>query len=78
MKWQRPEHGWVKVNNDAVLSPGNCSGSVGVVILDHLGNVVSATACWFDDVPDVLTTEALVAREQGWTQRVVWEGHGIP
>ena len=78
MKWQRPEHGWVKVNNDSAFSPGNCSGSVGVVILDQLGNVVSAAARWFDDVPDVLTAEALAARERGRTQRVVWEGHGKP
>jgi hypothetical protein len=34
-----------------------------VVIRDHMGQVVSAAARWFDDVPDVLTVEAMAAKE---------------
>lgn len=61
--WQRPEEGWVKVNTDAAFDATMCTGSAGVVIRDHDGLVLAAASRWLGSVPDVLTTEALAARE---------------
>jgi hypothetical protein len=63
MQWKVPEDGWVKVNTDASFDPTTCTGSVGVVIRDHLGLVQATAARWFDDVLDVLTVEAIAAME---------------
>jgi ribonuclease HI len=63
MIWERPDEGWVKVNTDAAFDSNTSTGSAGVVIRDHMGQVVSAAARWFDDVPDVLTAEAMAAKE---------------
>jgi hypothetical protein len=52
------------VNTDAVFYPDTCTGSAGVVIRDHLGRVQAAAARWYDDVPDVLTAEAMAAKER--------------
>lgn len=58
-----PEEGWFKINTDAGFDANTCTDSAGVVIRDHLGLVVSAASRWFDDIPDPLTVEALVAIE---------------
>lgn len=62
-KWRCPEEGWVKVNSDAGFDAAEFSSSSGVVIRDHRGAVKAAAARWFDDVPDVLTAEAMAAKE---------------
>jgi hypothetical protein len=62
-KWRCPEEGWVKVNSDAGFDAAEFSSSSGVVIRDHRGDVKAAAARWFDDVPDVLTAEAMAAKE---------------
>lgn len=62
-RWQRPERGWVKVNTDAAFDALTCSGRAGVVIRDDQGSILAAAARWLDDVPDVLTAEALAAKE---------------
>jgi ribonuclease HI len=53
----------VKVNTDAAFDANSCTGSSGVVIRDHAGRVLSGAARWFEDVLDVLTAEALAAKE---------------
>jgi hypothetical protein len=63
VKWQKPEVGWCKVNTDAAFDLASGSGSAGVVIRDEQGQVIAGAARWFDYVPDVLTTEALAAKE---------------
>ncbi|RLN12711.1 hypothetical protein C2845_PM09G13790 [Panicum miliaceum] len=61
--WRRPDEGWVKVNTDAAFDAAMCTGSAGVVIRDHAGVVLAAATRWLGSVPDVLTAEALAARE---------------
>jgi hypothetical protein len=61
--WKMPEQGWVKVNTDAAFDSDNCTSSAGVVIRDQRGSVLAAVARWLDNVPDVLTAEALVAKK---------------
>ncbi|KAF8686219.1 hypothetical protein HU200_043600 [Digitaria exilis] len=63
MQWQKPNEGWIKINTDAAFDPGTCTGSAGVVIRNHDGLVQAAAARWFDDTPDVLTAEAMAAKE---------------
>ena len=62
-KWKRPEEGWAKVNTDAGFDAENGTGRSGVVIRDHSGAVIGAAARWFEGVQDVLSAEALAAKE---------------
>ena len=62
-RWEKPDQGWVKVNSDASYDQDMCSSSAGAVIRDHAGIVKGGVARWFDDVGDVLTGEALAAKE---------------
>lgn len=63
VKWCCPEEGWFKVNTDAGFDGSKCLGSSGVVIRNHNEEVQAAAAWWLDDVLDVLTAEAMVAKE---------------
>jgi len=62
VQWQRPALDWAKVNTDAGFSEDHNSRA-GIVIRDQEGSVLAAAARWFEDVPDVLTAEALAAKE---------------
>ena len=62
-KWEKPSPGWFKINTDAGFDQVTNTGSAGVVIRDQDGLVVGGSARWFEDVPDVLTAEAMAARE---------------
>jgi len=61
--WKMPEQGWVKVNTDAAFDSDNYTGSAGVIIRDQNGSVLAAATRWLDNVPDVLTADALAAKE---------------
>lgn len=61
--WRRPDEGWVKVNTDAAFDAATGTGSAGVVIRDHDGLVLAAATRWLGSVPDVLTAEAMAAKE---------------
>ncbi|KAF8774955.1 hypothetical protein HU200_005000 [Digitaria exilis] len=64
----------MKVNIDAAFDAGSSTGSAGVVICDHHGLITAAATRWFESVPDVLTTEALVAkRSLSWRLNVTFE-----
>ncbi|OEL34167.1 hypothetical protein BAE44_0004812 [Dichanthelium oligosanthes] len=60
--WTPPEQGWVKVNTDASFLEASFSGGSGCVIRDSCGEVLAAEARWHNNVSDVLTMEALAAR----------------
>jgi hypothetical protein len=62
-KWSKPGSGWRKINTTASFVASSCSGSGGVVIRDDSGKVVAAASRHYDHVPDVLTAEALAARD---------------
>jgi hypothetical protein len=61
--WHAPESGWIKVNMDASFIMAIQSGSGGVVIRNDHGELLQATANHYEHVPDVLTAEALAARD---------------
>jgi hypothetical protein len=61
--WRWPDEDWVKVNIDAAFDPAMSTDSAGVMIRDHDGLVLAATTRWLGTVLDVLTAEALAARE---------------
>jgi len=61
--WTRPDDGWVKVNTDAAFDAATSTGSAGVVVRDHVGLVRAAATRRLDSVPDVLTAEAMAAKE---------------
>jgi hypothetical protein len=63
VQWNRPGDGWFKVNTDAAFDPHSCIGSAGVVIRDHLGQVHSVAARWYEAVPDALTAKAMATKE---------------
>jgi ribonuclease HI len=61
--WRKPERGWYKVNTDASFAVASNSGSGGVVVRDGDGKLVQASSKFYAHVPDVLTAEALAARD---------------
>jgi hypothetical protein len=61
--WKKPEAGWKKVNTDASFLLSSSSGSCGAVIRDEEGNLLMATAKRYNHIPNVLTAEALAARD---------------
>lgn len=61
--WQKPEPGWFKVNTDASFDQAEYISGTGVVIRDHNGRVVAGVARWFADTLDVITAEAMAAKE---------------
>ncbi|RLM87720.1 hypothetical protein C2845_PM04G12950 [Panicum miliaceum] len=63
MVWSRPDEGWMKVNSDAAFDAATGKGSAGVVIRDHDGVVLAAATRWLGSVKDVLTAEAMAAKE---------------
>ncbi|KAF8754851.1 hypothetical protein HU200_011388 [Digitaria exilis] len=62
-KWKKPDAGWQKVNTDASFLLASGSGSGGVVIRDDAGRVIAASSKFYEHVPDVLTAEAIAARD---------------
>jgi hypothetical protein len=53
----------VKVNTDAAFVLVLHSGSSGAVIRNEYGELIRGSSHWYDYVPDVLTAEALAARD---------------
>ena len=61
--WRRPDDGWCKVNTDASFVSASCLGSGGAVIRDDSGKVLKASSKFYEHVPDVVTAEAMAARD---------------
>jgi hypothetical protein len=61
--WQKPDTGWVKVNTDASFVRALRSGSGGAVLRDEHGDLLRASARWYDHCSDVLVAEVLAARD---------------
>lgn len=61
--WSAPDVGWFKLNTDASFSAEVNEGASGVVLRDHSGVILAAAGRWYDRVPDVLTAEAMAARD---------------
>jgi hypothetical protein len=61
--WKKPDAGWNKVNTDASFVLSCSSGLCGAVIRDEEGNLLMAAAKRYTHIPNVLTAEALAARD---------------
>lgn len=67
-RWQRPRHGWVKINFDGGIERDSRQRSL--VIRDWQGRFIAARAVHRHHVTDPLVVEALVARE---SLQFAWE-----
>jgi hypothetical protein len=61
--WNKPQTGWLKVNTDASFVLSTHTGTGGAVIRDEFGRMVGASANFYNHIPDVLTAEAVAARD---------------
>jgi len=61
--WRRPDDGWCKVNIDASFVSASRSGSGGAVIRDDSGKILEASSKFYEHIPDVVTAEAMAARD---------------
>jgi ribonuclease HI len=62
-RWRKPDTSWLKVNTDVAFTLNTGQGASGAVLRDDQGNFVVALAQAYGHVPDVLTAEALAARD---------------
>lgn len=69
-RWRKPDPGWLKVNTDASFMLDSLSGSGGAVIRDEDGRMLQASPNFYEHIPDVLTAEALAARDGALLARV--------
>ncbi|KAF8730966.1 hypothetical protein HU200_016841 [Digitaria exilis] len=63
VRWKPPDAPWLKVNTDGAFGASTCTGASGVVLRDSHGRVLCAEARWYDNLPDVLTIEAIAPRD---------------
>ncbi|RLM75407.1 hypothetical protein C2845_PM15G04630 [Panicum miliaceum] len=61
--WEKPPVGWMKVNTDAAFVSATGDRAGGAVVRNSQGEIVKATANFYKHLPDVLTSEALAARD---------------
>ncbi|MFS9531496.1 reverse transcriptase-like protein, partial [Klebsiella pneumoniae] len=62
-KWRAPEEGWAKLNTDGSFNAQSFCGGGGAVLRNSEGVVLAAEARWHEQLPDVITVEALAARD---------------
>ncbi|TVU10399.1 hypothetical protein EJB05_43925, partial [Eragrostis curvula] len=63
VRWKPPDASYVKVNTDGAFDANTSTGASGAVVRDSHGRVLCAGARWYDNLPDVLTIEAIAARD---------------
>jgi len=61
--WKKPPVCWMKVNTDAAFVSTTSDGAGGAVVRNSQGEIVMAAASFCKHLPDVLTSEALAARD---------------
>lgn len=61
--WHPPRHGYLKVNTDGAFNGVQCTGGSSSVIRDYEGWFIAAETRWYNNLPDVLTIEALATRD---------------
>ena len=61
--WKKPPLGWMKVNIDAAFVSATGDGAGGAVVRNSQGEIMMAAARFYKHLPDVLTSEALAARD---------------
>ena len=61
--WKKPPLGWMKVNTDAAFVSATGDGAGGAVVRNSQGEIMMAAARFYKHLPDVLTSEALAARD---------------
>jgi ribonuclease HI len=61
-RWKPPDSGFIKINVDAGYNADQKNGSVGVVVRNHEGMLLRATALWFAHAASALILEAEAVR----------------
>jgi ribonuclease HI len=62
-RWLPPAAGFLKINTDASFMDDTLSGSTGLVIRNHQGNLVYAQAIWYEHAASARSVEALAIRD---------------
>ena len=62
-KWQAPVSGQVKINTDGAFSEDSGEAGIGVVIQNHLGQVILSSWKYIDVAGSAEQVEALACRE---------------
>ncbi|KAH7836340.1 hypothetical protein Vadar_000082 [Vaccinium darrowii] len=79
-RWEKPCHGWFKINFDGGLDHRKKVGGLGIVIRDYNGNFRAARAIHIRNCMEPLGIEAMAAREslifalELGLQRIILEG----
>jgi ribonuclease HI len=78
VRWQSPDEGMFKINTDASFHNHSMSGSVGLVVRDHLGTMIQSQALWFEHAASALSIEAVailegarLAHEKGYLRVII-------
>ena len=62
-KWTPPAANNIKINVDAGFDESSRSGSTGVIIRNHYGEIIRAQALWYEFAADARSMEALALRD---------------
>ena len=62
-RWKPPDFGWVKINSDGAISSAQRCAGAGVVVRDHVGNLLAGRCMRFDAIQEPLVIEQLACRE---------------
>ena len=62
-RWQAPASGWIKINTDGAFSEASGEAGIGVIIRNHLGQVILSGWKYIDKGGSVEQVEALACRE---------------
>jgi len=69
--WKAPEIGWIKINVDGAFSEASGEAGIGVIIRNHLGQVILSAGKYIDGGGSAEQVEALECRE-GLTLAADW------
>ena len=61
--WQAPAPGWIKINTDGAFIEASGEAGIGVIIRNHLGQVILSGWKYIDKGGSVEQVEALACRE---------------
>ena len=60
--WKPPDTGWIKVNTDGAFDAASGKGAAGAILRNERGETLAAEGRKYENLADVLTAEALAAR----------------
>ncbi|TVU04044.1 hypothetical protein EJB05_50392, partial [Eragrostis curvula] len=61
--WEPPDLDWTKLNTDGAFDVRSGTGATGAVLRDDRGRIIRAEARWYENLSNVITIEAIAARD---------------